>query len=48
MQSNDLNQLLYDEQSPTLDFKRDQYPFSKATDDIGEEVGKFPNPYQKD
>jgi len=27
-----LERLLYEEESPTLDFKRDQYPFSKASE----------------
>jgi hypothetical protein len=35
-----LNQLLYEDESPTLDFKRDQYPFSKATDEEKSELLK--------
>lgn len=35
-----LEQLLYEEESPTLDFKRDQYPFAKASDDVKSELLK--------
>jgi hypothetical protein len=32
--------LLYEEESPTLDFKREQYRFSKASDDEKSELLK--------
>ena len=32
MKPEELNQLLFEEESPTLDFKRDQYAFALATD----------------
>lgn len=35
-----LEQLLYEEESPTLDFKRDQYPFEGATDEAKSELLK--------
>lgn len=35
-----LEQLLYEEESPTLDFKRDQYAFSKATEEDKSELLK--------
>jgi len=34
-------QLLYEEESATLDFKRDQYPFAKATDEDKSELLKL-------
>ncbi|MEI8021752.1 MAG: ATP-binding protein, partial [Schlesneria sp.] len=40
MRSEEFEQLLYEEESPTLDFKRDQYPFSKATDEEKSELLK--------
>ncbi|HSI34686.1 MAG: helix-turn-helix domain-containing protein [Phycisphaerae bacterium] len=33
-------QLLYEEETPTLDFKRDQYPFAKATEEEKSELLK--------
>ena len=40
MKQEELEQLLFEEESPTLDFKRDQYPFSKATDEEKSELLK--------
>lgn len=40
MQADALNQLLYEDEGPTLDFKRDQYPFAKATDEQKSELLK--------
>lgn len=40
MQADSLNQLLYEDEGSTLDFKRDQYPFSKATDEEKSELLK--------
>lgn len=40
MRPEELSQLLYEEEGPSLDFKRDQYPFSKATDEEKSEILK--------
>lgn len=40
MKPEQLEQLLYEEESPTLDFKRDQYAFAKATDEEKSELLK--------
>lgn len=40
MDANLFEQLLYEEESTTLDFKRDQYPFAKASDDEKSELIK--------
>lgn len=40
MQQELLEQLLYEDESNTLDFKRDQYPFGGATDDEKSELLK--------
>ena len=36
----EFERLLYEEESPTLDFKRDQYPFAKASEDEKSELLK--------
>jgi hypothetical protein len=33
MTDDEFERLLYEEESPTLDFKRDQYPFAKASEE---------------
>ena len=40
MKAEELEQLLYEEEGPTLDFKRDQYAFAKATEDEKSELLK--------
>lgn len=40
MKPEELEQLLYEEEGPTLDFKRDQYAFAKASDDEKSELLK--------
>ena len=40
MKTEELEQLLYEEEGPTLDFKRDQYAFSKASEDEKSELLK--------
>jgi len=52
MRPEELEQLLFEEEGPTLDFKRDQYPFSTATDDDKSELLKdflgFVNCWRRD
>jgi hypothetical protein len=38
--SDSIDQLLYEEEGPTLDFKRDQYAFAKATEEEKSELLK--------
>jgi len=40
MTDDEFERLLYEEESPTLDFKRDQYPFAKASDEEKSELLK--------
>ena len=40
MDSKFIDQLLYEEEGPTLDFKRDQYAFAKATEEERPELLK--------
>ena len=40
MNSKELELLLYEEESPTLDFKRNQYAFAKATENDKSELLK--------